>query len=70
MEKRLVAIYWKDINRPSIGRWVSELSTTLPLEKITCTIKQKHLFKNIWDPFIKYIAKSDLSSIMENMDDA
>lgn len=67
LAKRLVAINWKDIIRPSIGRWLSELSTTLPLEKITYTIKHKmHLFHQIWDPFIEYIAKTDLTDIIEN----
>lgn len=69
LAKRLVAINWKNINRPSIGRWLSELSTTLPLEKITYTIKHKiHLFHQIWDPFIEYIAKTDLTNVIENIE--
>lgn len=71
MAKIVIALSWKNIRSPSVSRWLSELSTTLPLEKITYTIKhQQHNFHQIWDPFICYVLGTDLSHVMEEHGDS
>ena len=68
--KRVLAISWKNTRRPGINRWLSELSTTLPLEKITYILKhQEHNFHLIWEPFISYVSRMDLSHVMEEPGD-
>lgn len=68
--KRVLALSWKNTRRPTLSRWLSELSSTLPLEKITYTIKhQQHHFHQIWDPFIYYVSRTDLSCVMEEPGD-
>lgn len=66
MAKRVIALSWKSTSSPSVKRWLTELSSTLPLEKITYTIKhQQHNFHQIWDPFVCYVSRTDLSHVME-----
>ncbi len=68
--KRVIALSWKNTRRPRVNRWLSELSITLPLEKITYTLKhQQHNFHDIWDPFICYVLRTDLSHVMEEPGD-
>lgn len=51
---------WKNTRRPNVKRWLSELSSTLPLEKITYTIRhQQNNFHQIWDPLICYLSRTD-----------
>ena len=65
MAKRVIALSWKNTRSPSINRWLSELSTTLPLEKIPYTIKhQQPHFHQIWDSFICQVLRTDLSYVM------
>ena len=57
LAKIIIALSWKKVGMPSLNKWISELSTTLPLEKITYIIKGKESFFNkIWGPFISYLA--------------
>lgn len=66
LAKRVIAIAWKEVDRPRIGRWLSELTTTLPLEKITYAIRGKQpIFDNIWGPFNNFLANKDLSCLVE-----
>ena len=55
--------------KSNVSRWLSEPSS-LPLEKITYTIKhQQHNFHQILDPFICYVLRTDLSHVMEEAGD-
>lgn len=66
LAKRVIATAWKEVDRPRIGRWLSELTATLPLEKITYAIRGKQpIFDNIWGPFSNFLANKDLSRLME-----
>lgn len=49
-----------------LGKWILELTTTLPLEKITYMVKDKQSTSdNIWGPFKGFLENKDLSHIME-----
>lgn len=51
--------------------WIKEISTTLPMEKITYIIKGKlSLFQNIWGPFMEYMESVDLSNVGNEADEA
>ena len=64
--KRVIAIAWKEMDRPRIGKWFSEMMATLPIEKITYAVKGKQpIFDNIWGPFRNFLANKDLSRLVE-----
>lgn len=70
LAKRVIALTWKEMDRPRIGKWLSELSTTLPLEKITYAIKGKQpIFENIWGPFRNFLLNKDISGWVESPGD-
>lgn len=70
LAKRVIALTWKEMDRPRIGKWLSELTTTLPLEKITYAIKGKQpIFDNIWGPFKNFLLNKDLSGLVETPGD-
>lgn len=53
LAKRVIAVAWKDVDK---GRWFSDLTATLPLEKITYAIRGKiSMFENIWGPFENFL---------------
>jgi len=54
------------VARPRIGKWLSELIATLPLEKITYAIRGKlPIFDSIWGHFSNFLANKDLSCVVE-----
>jgi len=64
--KRLIAIYWKKIERPTITRWLKELSSCIAVETITYILKGKEdQFKKIWSPFLLFIEHGDMNNIVE-----
>ena len=70
LAKRIIALLWKKVGMPSLNTWISELSTTLPLEKITYIIKGKEsFFNNIWGPFISYVERTDVAHLIEEPGD-
>lgn len=63
--KRVIALTWKNIGKPSITQRFKEVSLCLPLEKITCTLKDKQeIFQKIWGCYIQYIKNKDLSDLL------
>ncbi len=47
--KRLIALYWKKVEKPSIIQWINSMSFCLAMEKITYMLKGKlSSFENIW----------------------
>ena len=66
--KKCIALLWKKICRPSTTQWIRQMLASLPLERITYILKAKrHVFEDIWSPFITYIKDLDLTN--EEMDD-
>lgn len=60
--KRTVALSWKNSGKPAIAVWFMELSSCLPLERISCILKSRQeVFQNIWGCFIDYMKDFDLS---------
>lgn len=63
--KRVIALTWRSLGKPSISHWFKELSLCLPLEKITYTLKDKQeIFQKIWGRYIQYIENEDLSGLL------
>ena len=70
LAKRIIALSWKKVGMPSLNKWITELSTTLPLEKITYIIKGKEsLFNNTWGPFISFLERRDIAHMIEEPGD-
>lgn len=71
LAKRVIALSWKSTSKPKFINWIKEISTTLPMEKITYTIKGKlSLFQNIWGPFMEYLECVDLTGEGSGVDEA
>lgn len=69
LAKRVIALSWRKTSKPKYINWIKELSTTLPMEKITYIIKGKlPLFQNIWGPFMQYMGNMDLGSMVDGAD--
>ena len=65
--KRLIALSWKNTNRPSIGQWVREMSSSLIMERITFMIRGKgETFNEIWGPFMRFIEQNEVGDILTN----
>lgn len=48
--KRVITMFWKRMETPSIVKWFQEMSLCFPLEKITYTLMDKHvIFNKIWE---------------------
>lgn len=63
--KRTIALSWKSMGKPSIAIWFRELTSCLPLEKISYILKNKQeTFQNVWGRFIHYIKNKDLSHLL------
>lgn len=63
--KRLTALYWRKIDRPKLGHWLRDMSSSLAIEKITYILKgKKELFEIVWTPFILYPEGADLSQVL------
>ncbi len=54
--KKCVTLAWKKEEAPSVTHWINELSSCMPLEKITFNLKgSPHLFLKTWQPWISYL---------------
>lgn len=70
LAKRVIALSWRSTSKPKFTHWIKEMSTTLPMEKITYIIKGKlSLFQNIWGPFMEYLESVDLSNVGNEADE-
>ncbi len=66
--KRLIALYWKKVKKPSIIQLVNNMSFCLAMEKITYMLKGKlSSFENIWTPFISFISNSDFGNVLNEI---
>lgn len=60
--KKCITLAWKNVNRPSTTEWLKQMTSSLPLERITYIRKSKqHLFEKIWGLFITFIKDLDLT---------
>ena len=65
--KRLISLAWKDVNRPSIGRWLREMSSCLTMERITYMVKDRQdTFTQVWGPFLNFVEQNDVGDILAN----
>lgn len=54
--KKLILLLWKGKDTPSLKMWLTELTTTLHLEKIRYTMHDNMIdFEKIWQPLISYL---------------
>lgn len=59
--KRTFALSWKHYGKPSITVWFRELTSCLPLQRISYTLKDRQEeFQNVWGCFINYMKDYDL----------
>lgn len=66
--KKCISLFWKRTFRPTAVHWMQQMLSTLPLEKITYTLRGKQeIFESIWNPFIVYA--KDQSVTIYSMDD-
>lgn len=54
--KKLLLLFWKKKESPTVKLWLREMTSTLHLEQIRYCLKGKfEQFDEIWHPFICYI---------------
>ena len=54
--KCVIALTWKDTQRPDSRQWVKEMSCSLALEKLTYIVRGKvEDFNKIWMPFLIFM---------------
>ena len=54
--KRVIAFKWKEIQRPTLGQWITELSSNLALEKLTYVARGKlEDFNKMWSSFLTFV---------------
>lgn len=54
--KRVIALTWKDTQRPKSRQWVKEMSCSLALEKLTYIVRGKvEDFYKLWTPFLTFM---------------
>ena len=64
--KRTIALSWKNFGKPTTAVWFRELTSCLPLEKISYTLKDRQeVFQKVWGRFINYMKNNDLSHLMD-----
>ncbi len=64
VSRKCIALTWKSDSSLSILKWISEMRTCLPLEKITYSKRNKYdIFLKIWQPFIEYTETLPLTAV-------
>uniref|UniRef100_A0A3B3YM34 Reverse transcriptase domain-containing protein n=1 Tax=Poecilia mexicana TaxID=48701 RepID=A0A3B3YM34_9TELE len=59
--KHLIALKWRNTERPKINEWIKLLSNNLAMEKLTYLTKGKlEDFKDIWFPFLHLVKYCDM----------
>ena len=54
--KRVIALKWKEIQRPTVGQWITEMSSNLALEKLTYMARGKvEDFNKTWSSFLTFM---------------
>lgn len=53
---------WKRTHKPDVTQWMRQMLISFPPERITYVLKsKKHMFENIWGPFIEYVEHANIS---------
>ena len=61
--KRVVAMKWKEQDKPQYNYWIKEMSATFALEKLTFIAKDKvSEFNKIWKSFMDFFRTDPLIS--------
>lgn len=58
--RRLDALFWKNIQLPSVKLWLKEMATYLALERLTYIVKGKRK-QFVWKPFLEFLADDDVA---------
>lgn len=54
--KRVIALKWKEMQGPTLGQWITELSSNLALEKLTYMARGKvEDFNKMWSSFLTFM---------------
>lgn len=60
--KRVIALKWKETQRPFSNQWIKEMSSNLALEKLTYIIKGRlKEFYSIWNSFLHFCNQVNLT---------
>lgn len=58
--KKLILLFWKKKEVPTLKLWLTELTSTLHLERTRYTLIDKIvLFEKMWSPFISFLQTCD-----------
>ena len=53
--RRSIALCWKNVDAPTIGFWLKNITACLAYEKLTYVIRKKSaVFYGIWNSFLNY----------------
>uniref|UniRef100_A0A3B3B502 Reverse transcriptase domain-containing protein n=1 Tax=Oryzias melastigma TaxID=30732 RepID=A0A3B3B502_ORYME len=59
--KRVIALNWRNVQRPTTNQWLKEMSNSLALEKLTYIVRDKVAdFHEIWTPFTTFLNDQSL----------
>ena len=65
--KRSIALCWRNVGCPSLDFWLTNLTSSLALEKLTYTVRKRTLeFYNIWKMFQELIKSGDVGGIVKD----
>lgn len=65
--RRSIAQCWKNVNAPSIGLWLRNLTSSLSLEKLTYVIKKKpEVFYEMWGRFMEFIRNGNIEEALDS----
>lgn len=60
--KYVIALKWKDTERPGVNQWIRLMTSNLALEKLTYMAKGNlEDFTEIWLPFLRYVKDLDIT---------
>ena len=63
--RRSIALCWKNVNGPTLDFWLSNLTSSLALERLTYTIRKKTSeFKDIWERFLDFVKHGDIEDAL------
>ncbi len=70
--KRLIALSWKNVQRPQVGQWLREMTNCCTMEtvdKITYILKGKsETFDRVWGPFTQLLGNVNVLDMLRSDD--
>lgn len=56
--RRMIALYWRKLDIPSIHVWVKEMASCIVMEKLTYITRGKaEEFKTVWKPLMEFLSR-------------